>query len=244
MCYGSFEEGQKIQLRLEGRERYQRLLPGGGCLRGLLEDEQELPRLELGKERAFQAEGTLRAKPARLETSWREVKGKWSKARALESRTMSFTGQERKGSSTASDSGTDVGQGALALPGSSSVALWEKDCFRLSHLISLFQTLCYPSQLSQIPFSRGLVCTAFMLHEKPAPGTSTLHRGIKRTEKAPRTPFPKLPSSTLGRYLWRKGFLDFKNGEMPHVLVPSQGKTTHIHIFKKVLRRPTEEKPV
>lgn len=83
-----------------------------------------------------------------------------------------------------------------------------------------------------------------MLHEKPVPGTSTLHRGLKRTEEAPRPAFPKLPSSTLGRYLWRKGFLDFKNGDMLHVLVPSQGKTTHIHIFKKALRRPTEEKPI
>lgn len=146
---------------------------------------------------------------------------------------MSFPGQERKGSSKASDSGTDAGQGALAPPSSSSVAPWGEDCFRLSHLISLFQTLCYPKRFSQIPFSQGLVCTIFMLHDKPVPETSTLHRGLKRTEKAPRPAFPKLPSSTLGRYLWRKGFLDFKNGEMPHIFGPYSGKdNTQSHILK------------
>lgn len=69
---------------------------------------------------------------------------------------MSFTGQERKGSGRASDSGTDAGQGALALPGSGSAAPWEKDCFRLSHLIAPFQPLRYPKRLSQIPFFKAL----------------------------------------------------------------------------------------
>lgn len=112
--------------------------------------------MEVGKERAFQAEGTLRAKPARLETSWREVKGRGSKARASESRTNELHRAGEKGKRQGQRQWDRRRTGSSCSAGLGSAAPWEKDCFRLSHLIAPFQPLRYPKRLSQIPFFKAL----------------------------------------------------------------------------------------